>query len=57
MLIVGLSGGIATGKSTVSGIFEREGIPVIDADRIAREGMVVARIDWSTVIHYSSPAG
>lgn len=57
MLIVGLSGGIATGKSTVSGIFEREGIPVIDADRIAREGTVVASIDWVTVLHYSSQTG
>lgn len=38
MFIVGLTGGIATGKSTVSDIFKEHGIPVIDADVIARKG-------------------
>lgn len=33
---IGLTGGIATGKSTVSGLFLGRGIPVIDADEIAR---------------------
>uniref|UniRef100_A0A1I7XTH0 Dephospho-CoA kinase n=1 Tax=Heterorhabditis bacteriophora TaxID=37862 RepID=A0A1I7XTH0_HETBA len=37
MVIIGLTGGIATGKSTVSTIFEEHGIPVIDADFIARQ--------------------
>lgn len=38
MLIIGLSGGVATGKSTVSGLFKEHGIPVIDADLVARQG-------------------
>ena len=37
MQIVGITGGIACGKSTVAQIFERLGAVVIDADRIARE--------------------
>lgn len=38
MLIVGLTGGIATGKSTVSkSLHEKHGLSVIDADLIARE--------------------
>ncbi|EFO20637.1 dephospho-CoA kinase [Loa loa] len=37
MYLVGLTGGIATGKSTVSQIFVENRIPVIDADLIARE--------------------
>ncbi len=34
---VGLTGGIGSGKSTVSAYMEKRGIPVIDADKIARE--------------------
>ena len=36
-LHVGLTGGIASGKSTVSGLFAALGVPVIDTDQIARE--------------------
>lgn len=36
-LIVGLTGGIASGKSVVARSFEGLGVDVIDADRIARE--------------------
>lgn len=35
-LRVGLTGGIASGKSTVAQLFAELGVPVIDADRIAR---------------------
>lgn len=34
---VGLTGGIATGKSTVAAMFADLGVPVIDSDHIARE--------------------
>jgi dephospho-CoA kinase len=34
---VGLTGGIASGKSTVARMFEELGVPVVDADAIARE--------------------
>lgn len=34
--ILGLTGGIATGKSTASRFFEDKGIPVVDADKGAR---------------------
>ncbi|KAG1756843.1 dephospho-CoA kinase-domain-containing protein [Suillus paluster] len=37
MLVVGLTGGIATGKSTVSSLFKSQQVPVIDADVLARE--------------------
>lgn len=36
-MIVGLTGGIATGKSLVAGELKRCGARIIDADRIARE--------------------
>ncbi|WP_297629605.1 dephospho-CoA kinase [uncultured Clostridium sp.] len=37
MLKVGLTGGIGTGKSTVSGFFRENGIKIVDADTIARK--------------------
>lgn len=36
-MIIGLTGGIASGKSTVSNFFKELGVKVIDADIVARE--------------------
>lgn len=36
-MIFGLTGGIASGKSTVTKMFRDEGVPMIDADLVARE--------------------
>lgn len=37
MLVVGLTGGIGSGKTTVAELFANRGVPIIDADLIARE--------------------
>ncbi len=39
MLVVGLTGGIGSGKSTVSSLLETRGAVVIDADVLAREAV------------------
>ena len=36
-LSIGLTGGLASGKSTVARLFEKLGVPVIDADKVARD--------------------
>ncbi|KAG5239831.1 dephospho-CoA kinase [Salix suchowensis] len=37
MRIVGLTGGISSGKSTASNLFKSHDIPVVDADIVARD--------------------
>ena len=39
MLRVGLTGGLASGKSTVAGLFARHGVHILNADQIGRELM------------------
>ena len=39
MLIVGLTGGIGAGKSTVANMFAQLGALVVDADKLAREAI------------------
>jgi dephospho-CoA kinase len=39
MIVAGLTGGIATGKSTVAALFQQAGARLIDADRIARDAV------------------
>ena len=36
MLVVGLTGGISSGKSTVADLFAKKDVPIIDADQLAR---------------------
>ena len=37
VMLVGLTGGIGAGKSTVAQLFEERGVPIVDADAIARD--------------------
>ena len=39
MLLVGLTGNIAAGKSTVTSVFSRKGATIVDADVLAREAL------------------
>jgi len=50
MLVVGLTGGVASGKTTVSRILEQEGAYLIDADLIARELVQPQTPTWSELI-------
>lgn len=48
--LIGLTGGIATGKSTVSSILNEKGYIVIDADKIAREVVEVNKPAYNKII-------
>ncbi len=50
MILVGLTGGIATGKSTVAGMFKRCGATVIDADALAREVVEPGKPAWREIV-------
>ena len=49
-IIAGLTGGIATGKSTVAGMFRGMGAAIIDADQIAREVVQPQAEAWHAVV-------
>lgn len=44
MFLVGLTGGIASGKSTVVALLQELGCAIIDADVIARQGKVSMKL-------------
>jgi dephospho-CoA kinase len=50
MLIVGLTGGVASGKTVVSQVLKEEGAYIIDADRIARELVQPHKPAWNELI-------
>lgn len=52
MKIVGLTGGIATGKSTVANMFSEAKIPLIDTDLIAKEVLNKGAIGYHEVVEY-----
>ncbi len=49
-MLIGLTGGIASGKSTVVHIFERRGIPSIDVDSIARKIVEPGSLAWEEIV-------
>ena len=52
---IGLTGGIATGKSTVTGLIESRGFSVIDADQISHELTQVAQPGYTQILsHFGS---
>ena len=55
MIRVGLTGSIASGKSTVSSIFRHAGAQIIDADRIAREVVQKGLPAWRKIVAHFGP--
>ncbi len=55
MLVIGLTGGIASGKSTVARWLAEAGASVVDADRVAREVTRRGRPAWREVLTAFGP--
>ncbi|MFD1851090.1 dephospho-CoA kinase [Oceanobacillus bengalensis] len=49
-LIIGLTGSIASGKSTVSLMFDDFNIPVVDADKVAREVVYPGEAAYTQIV-------
>lgn len=52
MKIVGLTGGIATGKSTASRVFRNCGAAIVDADQLAHEAVLPGQPGWQAVVDH-----
>ena len=55
MLLVGLTGGIASGKSTVSAMLAERGAEIIDADHIARQVVLPGMPAWCKIREHFGP--
>jgi len=54
-LLVGLTGGIATGKSTVSAMFSHLGAKIVDADLLAREVVMPGQAALAEIVREFGP--
>src|SRR3954447_13308821 len=55
VLVVGLTGGIGSGKSTVSALLAERGAGIIDADLIAREVVEPGGLAYAGVVERFGP--
>ena len=56
MQVVGLTGGIGTGKSTVARFLREWGVPVIDADQVSREVVQPGSPTLAALVEAFAPA-
>lgn len=56
MFIAGLTGGIATGKSTVAGFLAQAGATIIDADEIAHSVVRKGQSAWEKIVEHFTEA-
>lgn len=52
MKIIGLTGGIASGKSTVAKMLEDKGAHILDADKLAREAVEPDQPAWQEIVNW-----
>ena len=50
MVVIGVTGGVGTGKSTIAAMFRQLGATVLDADAIAHRLMEPKRLAWRQIV-------
>lgn len=55
MHVFGLTGGIASGKSTVAARLRERGVPVVDADELAREVVAKGTAGLAAIVEHFGP--
>jgi dephospho-CoA kinase len=51
-MIIGLTGGIGSGKSAAANFFQNQGVTVIDADDLAREAIEINTPGYKSIVDY-----
>ena len=49
MFLIGLTGGVGTGKSTTAAMFRDLGVPIVDCDLIAKQIVEPGRPAWQKI--------
>lgn len=55
-LVIGITGGIGSGKTTVANLFSSMGVPVIDADELARQVVVPGQPAYEDIVRFFGPS-
>jgi dephospho-CoA kinase len=55
VLVIGVTGGIGSGKSTVADLFSSLGVPVIDADELAKEVVMPGQAAYEAILRRFGP--
>ena len=55
VLVIGVTGGIGSGKTTVANLFSSLGVPVIDADELARQMVAQGQPAYEEILRHFGP--
>lgn len=55
VLVIGVTGGIGSGKTTVANLFSSLGVPIIDADELARQVVMPGQAAYEEIVQRFGP--
>jgi dephospho-CoA kinase len=54
-IIVAITGGVSSGKSTVTALFSALGVPVIESDHLARQLVAIGKPAFTAIVNHFGP--